>query len=250
MFSGLDLGGEETRALLVKRYVLAHHRAIVGPFEDAIPKLCDVIELARTLGETHAELSATYELGAAYRYTGRYKDAVRLHESLTERLRESGADELLAYLPLRPQPGVLVRRPVRGGHTARPGTSPTRRAVGTLGIQGTRQQQPLPSLLCDRHGFGGGRLRGRFGRAIREHAEGTFAGFHRKRARARAPRTRALDRSRRRLLARTRIEQGIAATPRGRADCRQLGMGTLRSGRSGWCVVTDSRRDSSIRRDQ
>jgi tetratricopeptide (TPR) repeat protein len=97
MFGGLDLGGEETRALLVKRYVLAHYLAIVGPFEDAIPKLRDVIELARTLGETHAELSATYELGTAYRYTGQYEDAVRLLQSLTARLRKSHADELLAY---------------------------------------------------------------------------------------------------------------------------------------------------------
>ena len=36
MFGGLDLGGEETRALL-KCYVLAHHLEIVGGlFEDAI----------------------------------------------------------------------------------------------------------------------------------------------------------------------------------------------------------------------
>ena len=90
MFSELDVGPDTTRAMLVKRYALADCLAIVGPYERAVTELRDVIELARALGETRAELSAMYELGGAYRYVGRCDDAVRLFRSLTERVREGG----------------------------------------------------------------------------------------------------------------------------------------------------------------
>ncbi len=97
MFSDLDVGSAPSRALLVKRYANADARMLVGPFAQAIAELKEVIGLARQLGETSAELSASYELGLAYRYTGQGEEAVRIMQSVTDRLRERGAESSLAY---------------------------------------------------------------------------------------------------------------------------------------------------------
>jgi len=97
MFADLDVGSELTRGLLVKRYALADCLAIVGPFDRAVTELQEVIDLARALGDPRAELSATYELGTVYRYTGRSMDAVQLFRSVTDRLPGDQPDELRAY---------------------------------------------------------------------------------------------------------------------------------------------------------
>jgi tetratricopeptide (TPR) repeat protein len=97
MFSRLDVGEEPSRALLVKRYAIADARVVVGPFERAIAELKEVIVLAQQLGETSAELSASYELGLAYRYTGQGEEAVRVMQSVRDRLRKHGTEKSLTY---------------------------------------------------------------------------------------------------------------------------------------------------------
>ena len=97
MFTGLDVGNEPTRGLLVKRYAVADCFAILGPFDRAIEELEAVIELARALGDARAECSASYELASTYRYVRRGEDAVALLRSVTNRLRETGDERLRAY---------------------------------------------------------------------------------------------------------------------------------------------------------
>jgi tetratricopeptide (TPR) repeat protein len=97
LFDGLDVGAEATPGLLVTRYALADRLAILGPYDRAIDALEDVIGLARTLGDTRTEISATYELGTAYRYTGRTVEALSLFRSVTERLQDPATAELRAY---------------------------------------------------------------------------------------------------------------------------------------------------------
>ena len=88
-------------------------------------------------------------------------------------------------------------------------------------------------------------LAGQFVNTPKEHLLGFIENVHGLALHALGRWTEAVER----FPARPEGEQGLAAMPRGRADCRQLGMGTYDRGDSGWCVVTDSLRDTNVRRD-
>ncbi len=97
MFMDLDLREEKTRASLIKKFALADALVVAGPFDNASSELKSVIELAQSLGEADAELSATYQLGLAFRYAGRGDDAVGAMHSMIEKLRERGEARWVAY---------------------------------------------------------------------------------------------------------------------------------------------------------
>jgi tetratricopeptide (TPR) repeat protein len=90
MFKALDLREERTRAALMKKFALADALVVLGPFDKAVPALKSTIELARELGETDAELAATYDLGLALRYSGQGDEAATTLHSLLAKAREGG----------------------------------------------------------------------------------------------------------------------------------------------------------------
>lgn len=97
MFGNLAVPPEPSRALLIKQYALADSMVIVGPFEQAITAMQDVVALARQLGDVKASLSARYELGLAYRYVGRSEEAIEIYQDVTEQLRDMGESRWFSH---------------------------------------------------------------------------------------------------------------------------------------------------------
>ena len=107
MFTGLEVGTEATRGLLVTRYAVADCFAILVPFDRAIEELQAVIELARALGGRARRILGQLRAASAYRYAGRGEDAV----ALLGRDRTAARPETSGCAPTSstPQPGLLVR---------------------------------------------------------------------------------------------------------------------------------------------
>src|SRR5687767_8322661 len=83
----------ERKALMLKGIAFAH----LGDFGAAVLNYAQALELARALGQTHAEVSVLTNLGTAFNYTGLYREAIPCFRKAIAQIALSDRADLTPY---------------------------------------------------------------------------------------------------------------------------------------------------------